>query len=181
MRTITFLLPVLFGIACNQPAKNYSMRKAGFNEQTEKAAIMKTIENETDCFYKRDYEGWKDNFVQREYAFQAWSNKDGTFDAKVGWKEVDEKIAAYIKHNPEEPGSSSHPWVERRNILVKFFSEKLAYLVWDQYNSDKESRTFLLSKDQRIMEKINGKWKIANVSSYWDYKNVIPADSIHNL
>ena len=66
-------------------------------------------------------------------------------------------------------------------MVVKFFLESLAYLVWDQYNSDKDSKTFLLSKDQRIMEKINGKWKIANVSSYWDYKNVIPADSIHNL
>jgi len=181
MKTIIFLLPVLVSIACNQPAKNYSTGKAGFNEQTEKAAIMKTIENETDCFYKRDYEGWKDNFVQRDYAFQAWSNHDGTFDAKVGWKEVDEKIGIFLKGHPVEPGTSSHPWVERRNMVVKFFSESLAYLVWDQYNSDKDSKTFLLSKDQRIMEKINGKWKIANVSSYWDYKNVIPADSIHNL
>ena len=181
MKKIAFLLPVLITIACNQPAKNYSTSKTEFNEDAEKIAIMKTIENETDCFYKRDYEGWKENFVQKEYAFQAWSNHDGTFDAKVGWKEVDEKTGAYIKANPVEPGKSSHPWVERRNMIVKFFSENFAYLVWDQYNSDKDSKTFLLSKDQRIMEKINGKWKIANVSSYWDYKNVIPADSINNL
>lgn len=66
-------------------------------------------------------------------------------------------------------------------MTVKFFSETVAYLAWDQYNSDKDSTTFLHSKDQRIMEKVNGKWKIANVSSYWDYKNVIPADSINNL
>lgn len=181
MKKIAFVLTVLITTACNPPSRNYSASKPEFDQEAEKVAIMKTIENETESFYKRDYEGWKENFVQKDYAFQAWSNHDGTFEAKVGWKEVDEKTGAYIRANPVEPGKSSHPWVERRNIIVKFFSENLAYLVWDQYNSDKDSKTFLLSKDQRIMEKINGKWKIANVSSYWDYKNVIPADSIHNL
>ena len=42
-------------------------------------------------------------------------------------------------------------------MVVKFFSENLAYLVWDQHISDKDGKIFLLSKDHRIMEKINGK------------------------
>jgi hypothetical protein len=181
MKKVMVVFPFLLAVACNQPAKNYSSSRQPFNEEAEKAAIMKTILNETECFYKRDYEGWKENFVQTDYAFQAWSNADGTFDAKTGWQEVDNKIGEYIKANPVEQGKSSHPWVERRNMIVKFFSETVAYLVWDQYNSDKDSKNFLYSKDQRIMEKMNGKWKIANVSSYWDYKNVIPADSVNNL
>ncbi len=181
MKKMNFIFLLMVALSCNQRAKNYSTSKTEFNEATEKAAILKTIENETECFYKRDYEGWKENFVQKEYAFQAWSNADGTFDAKVGWEEVDKRTGNYIKSNPVGTGKSSHPQVERRNMIVKFFSEDLAYLVWDQYNSDRESKTFMLSKDQRIMEKINGKWKIANVSSYWDYKNIIPADSVHNL
>jgi len=66
-------------------------------------------------------------------------------------------------------------------MIIKFFSESLAYIVWDQYNSDETSRTFLLSKEQRMMVKMNRKWKIANVSTYRDYKNIFPADSIYNL
>lgn len=58
---------------------------------------MKAIENETECFYKRDYEGWNENFVQKNYTFQARSNANGTFDAKVGWNEVVKKIGEYIK------------------------------------------------------------------------------------
>jgi hypothetical protein len=29
------------------------------------------------------------------------------------------------------------------------------------------------------MEKVNGEWKIVNISAFWDYKNVIPADSLN--
>lgn len=181
MKKVAFLSAFLIAIACNQPAKSYSTSKKEFDPEVEKQAILKTIEGETESFYKRDYEAWKENFVQKDYVFQAWTNPDGSFEAKVGWNEVDKRTGAYIKSNPVETGKSNHPWVERRNMVIKFFSENLAYLVWDQYNSDRESKTFQLSKDQRIMEKINGKWKIANVSSYWDYKNIIPADSVHNL
>jgi hypothetical protein len=119
--------------------------------------------------------------VQEEHAFHAWNNADGTFAAKAGWLEVDKKIGTYIKENPLEPGKGSPPLTERKNMIIKFFSEQLAYLVWDQYNSDENGRAFLLSKEQRIMEKIKGKWKIANVSSYCDYRNIIPADSLYNL
>jgi hypothetical protein len=181
MKKMNLFLAVLIAFACSQPAQKNSTANQPFNEVAEKSAIMETIVNETESFYKRDYEGWKKNFAQTDYAFQAWSNADGTFDAKTGWDEVDKKIGAYIKANPVEAGKSSYPRVERKNMVIKFFSEKLAYLVWDQYNSDKDGLTFLLSKDQRIMEKIDGEWKIVNVSSYWDYQNVIPADSVYNL
>lgn len=181
MKTINIFLIILLVTACSQTAPKPAVNDEAFNEEAEKAAILEIIQNETAAFYKRDYEAWKKNFAQTDYAFQAWSNADGSFDAKTGWDEVDRKIGTYIKANPVEPGQSSHPWVERRNMKIKFFSDKLAYLVWDQYNSDKDSLTFIMSKDQRIMEKMNGDWKIVNISSYWDYKNVIPADSVFNL
>lgn len=181
MRTMTILFAVLLALSCKQPSKKSASVKMEFNEAAEKAAIMETIENETETFYKRDYEGWKANFIQEAYAFQGWSNADGTFDAQVGWNAVDERTGRYIKNNPVAAGKSNHPLVERRNLVLKFFSENLAYLVWDQYNSDQQGKSFTLSKDQRIMEKINGKWKIANVSAYWDYKNIISADSLNNL
>ncbi len=151
-----------------------------WSEAAEKQAIMKTIERETECFYKRDYKGWKETWVQADYIFQAWSNQDGTFDASVGWEKVDGRIGKYIKENPVPEGGSSHPKVERRNMVVKFFNENLAYLVWDQYNMDKDKKYYTLSKDERLMEKQNGTWKIANVSSFWDYKNTVPVEQLKN-
>lgn len=173
------LLTIIILSSCQEQVTNPSPEP--FDETVEKAAILKTIEHETDCFYRRDYDCWKENFVQADYAFQAWSNSDGTFDAKTGWKEVDKGIGDYIRDNPVDPGQSSHPIVEKRNMVIKFFNNNVAYLVWDQYNSDKEGKSFIHSKDQRIMEKIGKDWKIANVSSFWDYKNIVPADSLKKI
>ena len=125
-----------------------------------------------------DYNCWKENYAQTDYAFQAWSNADGTFDAKVGWKEINEKSGKYIQDNPVPPGGSSHPKVERRNMKIKFYGENVAYMIWDQYNIDKDLKKYYHSKDTRIMEKMDGKWKIVNVTAFWDYKNLIPVDSL---
>ena len=100
-------------------------------------------------------------------------------DAKSGWIEVDDKIGQYIKNNPLPVGaSSSHPVVQRRNMIVHFFTDSLATLIWNQYNINDGQQTYTLSKDTRIMEKINGQWMIVNVASFWDYKNLVPVDSL---
>lgn len=182
MKKILIPLGLIFclSFSCKQSEKKEIdlSDKIEFNEAIEKEAIMKIIEQETECFYKRDYNCWKENFAQTDYAFQAWNNSDGTFEAKVGWAEIDEKSEKYIRENPVSPGGSSHPKVERRNMKTKFFGETLAYIIWDQYNSNENLKGYNHSKDTRIMEKIDGNWKIVNVTSYWDYKNLIPADSL---
>jgi hypothetical protein len=148
-----------------------------FNAEAEKAAILQTIEDETNSFYRRDYASWKKFWVSGDYAFQGWNNGDGTFDASVGWTAIDKRIADYIKNHPLAQGqTTSHPRVERRNMVIQFLSDDLAYLVWDQYNGDMENKFFTLSKDQRIMKKENGGWKIVNITSFWDYKNKIPME-----
>ena len=89
MKTQIFsLIACLFlFIGCSKPTEAPETAAApAFDEAQELAAIMATIENETKCFYARDYECWKKNYAQWEYAFQCWSNSDGTFDAKVGWR-----------------------------------------------------------------------------------------------
>jgi hypothetical protein len=173
-------IATLFVFSCQQaPAPIAASEKAPFSEAAEKEAILKVIEDETSSFYKRDYEGWKGHFIQRDYAFQAWNNGDGSFDASVGWKDIDQRIGDYIKANPVTSGQASHPKVERKNLLIHFFSDSVAYLVWDQYNSDAAMKTYTLSKDQRIMEKENGAWKIVNVSSFWNYKSKVSADSLN--
>jgi hypothetical protein len=178
MKRISFILLLicctLFGLGQtgNQSAHT------NFNEEKEKKAIIASLTAETENFYKRDYEGVIKYFVHTDYAFHAWNNSDGTFNATVGWPAINEKYKNYIKENPVPAGSSSHPKVERRNMIFKFFNPKLAFVTWDQYNSDSEKKTFQLSKETRIMEKQDGLWKIANMTAFWDYKNVIPAENL---
>ncbi|HRP54673.1 hypothetical protein [Agriterribacter sp.] len=66
----------------------------------------------------------------------------------------------------------------RKNIITKFYADTVAYLLWDQYNSDQPGEQFQFSKEVRLMEKQNGAWKIVNVSGFWDYKNFVSAESL---
>ncbi len=165
---------ILFQLCQN----NIQAQSAVFDEAKETEKIMKVIEAETRSFYKRDYESWKNFYIHANYAFQAWNNGDGTIDAKTGWPAVDSGIGNYIKHYPVATGGSSHPVVLRKNIITKFYADTVAYLLWDQYNSDQAAQLFQYSKETRLMEKRNGEWKIVNVSAFWDYKNYVPADKL---
>src|SRR5690606_18266585 len=80
------LLTGLFLGACD--AKNAAEQREAALQQ-EKDAVMATIEKETEAFFARNYDNWKSTYVQEDYAFQAWSNRDGTFDSSVGWENID--------------------------------------------------------------------------------------------
>ncbi len=179
-KQLLFLYCVFSLFTACTPAENRQPEPAApvFDEEKEKAAIMATIERETECFFKSDYECWKTTYAQTDYAFQAWSNADGTFDAKTGWQEVDEKIGKYIRENPVPGVGSIHPKVERRNMIVKFYGDQVAYMIWDQYNIRQDLKNYAHSKEIRIMEKIDGQWKIVNVSAFWDYVNLVAVDSL---
>ena len=150
------------------------------DEEKEKEAIMKVIQAETDCFFKRDYKCWQEQFTHSDYSYQAWSNADGTFDASVGWESIEKNLGKFIKENPAETeeAGSSHPKIVRKNVKVKFYGNYAAHLTWDQYNSDRTQKYYLQSKEVRLMEKIDNNWKIVNVSAFWNYKNKIPMDAI---
>lgn len=173
MKRISLLIATC--ISCLSIISCSSVKNIQLKEAAEKAKIMAVIEGETDCFFARDYDCWQDKFTHSDYSYQAWSNSDGTFDASVGWDNIEKNLGKYIKENPseEEDAGSSHPVIKRKNVMVKFYGDTAAHLTWDQYNSSRDQSYFLHSKEVRLMEKEDGQWKIVNVSAFWDYKNRI--------
>jgi hypothetical protein len=177
----SFVFSSVFLISCKEdPAVTGGQITStlAFDQNAETETIVAVIENETSCFFARDYECWKAHYAHVDYAFQAWNKMDGTFNAQVGWTAINNSAGQYIKDNPVEAGGSSHPKVERRNMKVKYFTNSLAYLTWDQYNSNPEMKAYTRSLETRLMEKIGTTWKIVNVTSYWDYVNLVPLDSL---
>ena len=175
------MLSSLLLISCKEDAGVSGGQMAAapvFDQNAETETIVAVIENETSCFFARDYECWKAHYAHVDYAFQAWNNMDGTFNAKVGWTAINNNAGQYIKDNPVEPGGSSHPKVQRKNMTVKYFTNTLAYLTWDQYNINPEMKAYTHSLETRLMEKMGTTWKIVNVTSYWDYVNLVPVDSL---
>lgn len=146
------------------------------NIDTEKEleAILKVIEAETRCFFERDYDCWKTAWANEDYAFLAWNNSNGSFDSAIGWAAIDKMSGDYIKDHPLKDTKASHPTVKRKDIKVKFYGPDLAFLTYLQYNSDKANTYFSPSQEVRIMEKINGEWKIVQLCALWDYNTKIP-------
>lgn len=179
---VPFLASLFLTIVIYSCQKSSSAVNSGIVDQAkEEKQITACIEAETDCFFKRDYNCWQDQFTHSEYSYQAWSNADGTFDASVGWDNINKNLGKFIKENPAEPEKegSSHPIIKRKNMRFKFYGNNASHVTWDQYNSDREQKYFLHSKEVRLMEKGNdGKWRIVNVSAFWNYKNKIPTDQI---
>jgi DinB superfamily len=151
--------------------KNYP-KSNDIDRTSDEKAIMATIQRETDCFYARDYNGWKETYVQEKYTHQGWSNQDGTFDIKVGWDKVNASIEKYIKENILP--SKEKRRVERKDIQYTFYGDNVCYLTWEQYQIYSAEKAFHHSHEIRVMEKRNGQWKIASQSAFWDYKNLTP-------
>lgn len=175
------ILGTLLLYSCQESPEHQQESEAvtqAFDEAKEKEAILSVIEEETKCFFERNYECWKENWIQEDYAFQAWNNADGTFAAAIGWGNIDNQAKGYIENIPEGQTATSHPIVKRENMQFKFYNDNLAYLIWKQYNSDRKNEFYSVSQEIRLMEKKDGAWKIVNVSSFWDAVNKVPFDDL---
>jgi hypothetical protein len=51
--------------------------KPEINKEAEKAAIIKTLNDETKFFFKRDYPAWKSTWVQEEFVTKYIHENDG--------------------------------------------------------------------------------------------------------
>lgn len=170
-----FTVTLLF-TACkaDSPAPLMTKSSQSLDKKTALEDIMKTIERETSCFFKRDFECWKNCYVDEAYAMQAWNNEDGTFDATVGYDTIAKHTQDYFAKYPlEKNQTASHPEVLRKNFTTKFYTDSLCYMIWDQYNKTERVNGYIYSKEIRLMEKRGADWKIVNVAAFWDYKNVI--------
>ncbi|RYG02378.1 MAG: hypothetical protein EOO02_10695 [Chitinophagaceae bacterium] len=169
--------------ACNtapetKPSEQGLPEKPKFDEATETAAIMKVIDGETDCFFKGDYDCWAKHWSHESYAFQAWNNSDGTADAAVGWDKINAQGKGWIEKYYKNGKNVIHPDFKRGKPMVKFYNENAAYLIWKQYNADKEKKFYRTSQETRLMEKDNEGWKIVSVAAFWDTQKKIATDSL---
>jgi hypothetical protein len=165
--------------ACKQPPGDAPKAvDTKFDEVAETTAIMNVIDGETDRFFNGDYAGWSKFWSHQNYASQAWNNSDGSADAAVGWEKINSQGKDWIEKYYKNGQNVIHPVVRREKPMVKFFSNTAAYLIWKQYNADKQKTTFRTSQEIRIMEKDAEGWKIVSVAAFWDTEAKIPFDSL---
>ena len=122
----------------------------------EKLAILATLNNETKAAFQRDYEAWQDNWVQDPDITKIYLNfADSTFSESLGWEDINQFVKTYFEDHPE-PEPIPEPLTD---IDVRLYGDG-AWVTYQQHDSIRG-----LKRETRLMEKVNGEWKIAGMQT----------------
>lgn len=179
MKYCFFLLLSLWGftVGCKQTG-NSATAPGTLDTTLAIRQMMNTIDQETRSFFAGDYNSWANTWVHDDQAMQGWNNSDGTFDAAIGWENIDRQGKTWIEQYYKNGEQVIHLSVKREKPAARFLTENTAFLSWKQYNADSLNRTFFLSQETRLMQRAENQWKILTVLSLWDTKHKISSDSL---
>ena len=122
--------------------------------EEEKTAILATINSETVAAFSRDYEGWQNNWIQEPFVTKTYMQfPDSSITETLGWKEISGFVKGYFEAHPE-PDPLPKP-IE--DIEVRVYGTG-AWVTYEQVDSVRG-----LKRETRLMEKVDGLWKIAGM------------------
>jgi hypothetical protein len=129
--------------------------QATAQKKDETAAIKDLIEKETKAFFEIDYKTWADSWAQTKYAF--WSFGDTTdVNSFSGWERINNGFSEYFRTAKPSKANIERTWHD-----IKIFGNG-AYARFTQHVKDNTERA--PQEEVRVLEKIDGKWKIVCVS-----------------
>ncbi len=129
-------------------------RVSHLSRETEEESIRKVLDEETIYFYTRDYNKWASCWSHQSDVYFAYTSAN-TFVMCKGWEEVKEHMKNFMRDNPD-PHS---PPIERSNFVFHL-QDDLAWVYFDNREGE------VYGKQQRVLRKENGQWKIINVTAF---------------
>lgn len=124
-------------------------------KKNDSEAIKAVIEKETKAFFEIDYKAWSETWAHTSYAF--WSFADTTdVNSFSGWENIDNGFKEYFKTSKPSKAQIDRTWLD-----IKIYGNG-AYARFTQHVKDNTRRR--PQAEVRVLEKINGQWKIVCVS-----------------
>ncbi len=134
--------------------------------EKEKSAIQAVIAKETESYYKQDFEVWKSTYLQtpdfRKFGY--WEGYPEKVVANIGFESLSaEKKMQFDADETLWQGSTE----DRTNENFRI-SRDMAWYTFEQNSYESDTRKFLgKSLETRILEKIDGEWKIAYLGFHY--------------
>src|SRR5260221_5256895 len=124
------------------------------------AAIKEVIAKETISFFSVDRQSWADCWWKVSYAY--WSYSDSTSTSYIeGWEGLDKTFDRYFKTAKPSKAEIINEWIDIKifgtGAYVRFIQK-----VKDEIEHDETSQV-------RVLEKIDGKWKVICVDAIVRY------------
>ncbi len=152
-----FLITVLvsaLAVACNDVPRSKEIQPSPSHADAPATKIRAALKSETKAACDRDYEAWKSHWIQRKNVTKTYMDfENGSFSEMTSWDEIDDFVRIYIEEHPDPVDAPELP----SDIKVKVYGEG----AWVSYEVD--DPTSGRKRESRLMEKEDGKWKIAGM------------------
>ncbi len=156
--SIVSVIILLIAISCkeNEITKMDQVVHTEIDIENEKKAILKTLNNETKAAFQRNFKDWEDTWVNDSDITKIYIDfPDSTFSESVGWNKISQFVKTFIEEHPEpEPVPKLLDKIDVR------LYENGAWVTFEQQDSLRG-----LKRETRLMEKVNGEWKIAGMQT----------------
>ena len=124
--------------------------------EQEKKAILSTLNNETKAAFQRDYDAWQQYWVHDDDITKVYLDfPENTFSESLGWTEISGFVKDFFEEHPEP-----EPLPELLDSIYVRLYGKGAWVTYEQQDSLRG-----LKRETRLMEKVNGQWKIAGMQT----------------
>ena len=168
----TRLLMAIALIVCFASCQN---PPAAIDFEAEKAAIQAVIAEETEAYYRQDFEAWKSTYLDSP-AFRKYGYWEG-YPEKVVFYNGFESLAKEKKAQFDADATLWQGSVEERENENIRISGDMAWFTFEQYSYEKDTRKLLgKSLETRILEKQDGRWKIAYLGYHY-FPEETPAET----
>lgn len=124
--------------------------------QSDNEAMKRVLRSETEGFFKRDKAEWSNAWAHTPYVNFAANLYGGDFRLVKGWTELEKHFASQFKSKKV----TDKVTVQNSNYSIHQ-NGNMALVTYDQTLVDSHGKTN--SKETRVLEKLNGQWKIINV------------------
>jgi hypothetical protein len=132
---------------------------AAGNAQAEEESIKTMLRQETiDVYAGKDV---TNSFVDSPKTFRGWNTRTG-YSVKNGINDIRKENDATFGYRPRDMKPINE------NFIFKYYGNDAVMVTYDQYLYGKEQAP---SKEMRMLEKVDGNWKIAGLLALWDYSD----------
>jgi hypothetical protein len=132
--------------------------------QADDDAIKRVLRSETEGFFKRDKAMWSNAWAHTPYVHFAANLYGGDFMLVKGWDRLEKQFASQFKSSK----ITDKVTVQNANYTIHQ-NGNMAFVAYDQTLIDSHGKTE--SKESRTLEKLNGQWKIINVTALTNLKS----------